>query len=133
MKTLLLISSLLLVSVVGLSQSSVKDGAFIVVDRELHDFGSVEFGSIASCEFVITNTGTKPLNITSCKGSCGCTVPSSPKEPIAPGAKGVIGVKYDTNRVGPFTKTVTILSNAAGQPTKVLTIKGNVVAATAKS
>ena len=81
-----------------------------------------------------TNNGTTPLVITNTQGSCGCTVPSSPKEPIAPGAKGVIGVKYATDRVGPFTKTVTVSSNAAGQPTKVLTIKGNVLAdAPAKS
>ena len=78
--------------------------------------------------FVFTNTGNAPLIIKDAKSTCGCTVPSFPKEPIAPGAKGVIGVKYDTNRVGPFTKTVTISSNAAGQPTKVLTIKGNVIA-----
>ena len=50
MKTILLISSLLLVSVVGLSQSSLKDGALIVVDKEVHDFGSVWFGSVASCD-----------------------------------------------------------------------------------
>ena len=56
-----------------------------------------------------------------------------PEEPIMPGAKGVIGVKYATDRVGPFTKTVTITSNAAGQPTKTLTIKGNVLPDEVKS
>ena len=126
MKTLLLISSLLLVSVVGLSQSSVKDGAFIVVDRELHDFGSVEFGSIASCEFVITNTGTKPLNITSCKGSCGCTVPTCSNLPILPNGTYTMVVKYDTKREGPINKSVTIWSNAVNEPVKVLRIKGSV-------
>ena len=61
----------------------------------------------------------------------GC--PSAPKEPIAPGGKGVIGVKYATDRVGAFTKTVTVTSNAEGQPTKVLTIKGTVLADPVKS
>jgi hypothetical protein len=55
-------------------------------------------------------------------------VPTFPKEPIAPGAKAVIGVKYDTARVGAFTKTVTITSNAAGQETKTVTIKGTIEA-----
>jgi hypothetical protein len=75
-----------------------------------------------------TNNGTKPLIITNTQGSCGCTVPTSPKEPIAPGAKGIIGVKYATDRVGAFTKTVTVTSNADGQATKILTIKGVVLA-----
>lgn len=126
MRTLLLISSLLLVSVVGLSQSSEKDGAFIVVDKELHDFGSVEFGSVATCEFVITNIGTKPLNITSCKGSCGCTVPTCSPIPILPNGTYTMVVKYDTKREGPINKSVTIWSNAVNEPVKVLRIKGSV-------
>ena len=68
----------------------------------------------------------------SATGSCGCTVPDAPKEPIAPGAKAVIKVKYDTNRVGPFTKTVTVTSNASATP-KTLTIKGDVKAPAAKT
>jgi hypothetical protein len=63
------------------------------------------------------------------QGSCGCTVPSYTKEPIAPGASGIIGVKYDTNRSGAFTKTITLTSNSAATPSKVLTIKGNVLPA----
>ena len=70
---------------------------------------------------------------TNTQGSCGCTVPTTPKEPIAPGAKGIIGVKYATDRVGAFTKTVTVTSNAEGQPTKVLTIKGTVLPDPVKS
>ena len=64
--------------------------------------------------------------IQSAKGSCGCTVPEWPKEPIAPGAKGEIIVKYDTKRTGAINKSVTIISNAVNEPTKVLKIKGNV-------
>lgn len=109
------------------------NGAGMVFVTETIDYGTVAYNSDGKREFVFTNNGNKPLIITNAQGSCGCTVPTYPKEPIAPGAKGVIGVKYDTNRVGPFTKTVTISSNATGQPTKVLTIKGNVVAAAAKS
>ncbi|HEX8562938.1 MAG TPA: DUF1573 domain-containing protein [Flavobacterium sp.] len=104
------------------------EGAGIVVENEVIDYGTIAKNADGKREFVFTNNGNKPLIITNAQGSCGCTVPTWPKEPIAPGAKGVIGVKYATDRVGPFTKTVTLTTNAAGQPTKVLTIKGNVLA-----
>ena len=64
--------------------------------------------------------------ISNVKGSCGCTVPTKPEEPIMPGETGEIKVKYATNRVGPFSKTVTITSNAY-EPTVVLKIKGRVL------
>jgi hypothetical protein len=105
------------------------DGAGMVFVSETIDYGTVAANSDGKREFVFTNNGNKPLIITNAVGSCGCTVPTYSKEPIAPGAKGVIGVKYDTSRAGqPFTKTVTISSNAAGSPSKTLTIKGNVLA-----
>jgi len=103
-------------------------GAGMVFDTETIDYGTIAHNADGKREFVFTNNGTKPLIITNTTGSCGCTVPTSPKEPIAPGAKGIIGVKYATDRVGAFTKTVTVTSNAEGQPTKVLTIKGTVLA-----
>lgn len=126
MKTILITLSLFLVSVIGLSQQTEKDGAFIVVDKEVHDFGSVEFGSPLSCEFIITNTGTKPLNITSCKGSCGCTVPVCSQIPILPNGTYTMTVKYDTKREGPINKSVTVWSNAVNEPVKVVRIKGSV-------
>ncbi len=108
------------------------EGAGMVFVSETIDYGTIAANSDGKREFVFTNNGNKPLIITNATGSCGCTVPSYSKEPIAPGAKGVIGVKYDTSRAGqPFTKIVTITSNATGTPSKVLTIKGNVLAAEA--
>lgn len=104
------------------------DGAGMVFATETIDYGTVAHNADGKREFVFTNNGNKPLIITNTQGSCGCTVPTTPKEPIAPGAKGIIGVKYATDRVGPFTKTVTVTSNAAGQATKTLTIKGTVLA-----
>jgi hypothetical protein len=109
------------------------DGAGMVYESETIDYGTIAHNSDGKREFVFTNNGKKPLIITNTKGSCGCTVPTSPKEPIAPGAKGVIGVKYATDRIGAFTKTVTVTSNAEGMPTKVLTIKGTVLGDTPKS
>ena len=110
------------------------NGAGMVFETETIDYGTVAYNSDGRREFVFINNGTKPLIITNAQGSCGCTVPTYPKEPIAPGAKGVIGVKYDTSRAGQaFTKTVTLTTNAVA-PSKTLTIKGNVLAApTAKS
>ena len=105
------------------------EGAGMVFQSETIDYGSVAANSDGKREFTFTNNGNKPLIITNAQGSCGCTVPTYSKEPIAPGAKGVISVKYDTSRAGqPFTKTVTITSNAAGIPSKTLTIKGTVLA-----
>jgi len=103
------------------------EGAGMVFENETIDYGTIPHNADGKREFVFTNNGNKPLIIESTQGSCGCTVPTKPEGPIAPGAKGIIGVKYATDRVGQFTKTVTVKSNATGQETKVLTIKGNVL------
>lgn len=103
------------------------NGAGMVFENETIDYGTIAHNADGKREFVFTNNGNKPLIITNTQGSCGCTVPTSPKEPILPGAKAVIGVKYATDRIGAFTKTVTVTSNAEGVPTKVLTIKGTVL------
>jgi NAD-dependent dihydropyrimidine dehydrogenase PreA subunit len=80
---------------------------------------NIYFGKVAKGDennstryFKFTNTGKSPLIISSCHGSCGCTVPSCPTEAILPGKAGEIKVHYDINRPGPFTKTVTVSSNA---------------------
>ena len=104
------------------------DGAVISVDKEVHDYGTITQGDNGECKFTVTNTGNEPLIISLCKGSCGCTVPVCPKEPIAPGATAEITVKYNTNRVGPINKSVTITSNASNEPSKRIRISGNVTA-----
>ncbi len=101
--------------------------ADIKMDKTTHDYGNIMQGANGECEFKFTNTGKEPLVITNCQGSCGCTVPQCPKEPILPGKSSVIKVKYDTNRVGGIYKTVTVTSNAKSGNV-VLTIKGNVEA-----
>lgn len=89
------------------------------------DYGTINKGTSGEREFKFTNTGRSPLILSSCRGSCGCTVPVCPTEPIMPGQKGSIKVTYDTQRVGPFTKTVTVNSNAK-TPTETLKITGTV-------
>ncbi|MEN9875928.1 MAG: hypothetical protein RLZZ529_925 [Bacteroidota bacterium] len=142
MKKIIVLAILILGSIASNAQETSKKakqvaskvaGAGMLFAKEVIDYGTISQNADGKREFVFTNNGNAPLVITNAQGSCGCTVPSTPKEPILPGSKGTIGVKYDTSRPGTFTKTVTISSNAAGQPTKVLTIKGNVVAASAKS
>ncbi len=109
-------------------ESSKVDGPGMLFDTETIDYGTVAPNSEGKREFSFVNNGNKPLIIESTQGSCGCTVPTKPEKPILPGERGVIGVKYDTSRAGqPFTKNVTVKSNAVGQETKVLTIKGVVL------
>lgn len=103
-------------------------GAVIELDKDVHDYGTIEQGANGECEFTVKNTGTEPLILSRCKGSCGCTVPTCPQEPIAPGASAKIKVKYDSNRVGPINKSVTITSNAGNEPNKVIRIKGQIKA-----
>jgi hypothetical protein len=89
------------------------------------DYGKIEKGSDKIRKFKFTNTGNEPLIIKSAKGSCGCTVPTYPQEPIMPGESATIDVSYDTNRTGPFTKTVTLTTNETPD-SHTLTIKGEV-------
>ena len=131
MKKAMFTLSLLVAAMFGMNavaQEVGASGAVITIDKEVHDYGTLEQGGNGECTFTVTNTGTEPLIIQMCKGSCGCTVPSCPQEPIAPGASATIKVKYDTNRVGPINKTVTITSNASNEPSKMIRIKGNIVA-----
>jgi hypothetical protein len=94
--------------------------------EETHDYGEVPEGPLAEYDFEFKNTGKKPIVINEAHGSCGCTVPSWPHEPILPKQKGVIHVAYTTNgRPGPIMKDVTINSNAKQQP-MVLHIRGTV-------
>ncbi|WP_284652295.1 DUF1573 domain-containing protein [Flavobacterium terrisoli] len=95
---------------------------------------TIDYGKVTKDEdsgirvFEFTNTGTAPLIITDVKSSCGCTVPSKPTEPIAPGKIGKIEVKYNMNP-GPIRKTITVETNAvnAEEGRVILKIKGEVV------
>jgi len=110
-----------------LAQEVSQDGAKIKFDKEVHDYGTIKNGADGTCTFDFTNTGNQPLIISNAKGSCGCTVPSWPKEPVTPGQTATITVKYDTKRTCAINKSVTITSNAVNEPTKVIRIKGNVL------
>ena len=84
----------------------------MVFDSYEHDFGTMDEGDAVTHIFSFTNTGSEPLILDKCKGSCGCTVPQCPKEPIAPGASGKIEVKFNSKgKKNNQTKTVTINAN----------------------
>ena len=110
------------------STTFAQSGPKISVDKDVHDYGTISQGANGTCEFKVTNTGDQPLIISNCKGSCGCTVPKCDTAPVAPGASTTITVKYDSSRVGPINKSVTITSNAVNAPTKIIRIKGEVKA-----
>ncbi|HRH37544.1 MAG TPA: DUF1573 domain-containing protein [Flavobacteriales bacterium] len=102
-------------------------GAVITFETTEHDYGTVEQASNGTCTFNFTNTGKEPLIISNCQSSCGCMVARCDRDPVLPGKSGVVEVKYDTQRVGPFTKNVTVVSNAVNAPTVALRIKGTVI------
>ena len=88
------------------------NGPVITFDSLVVDFGTIDQNSDPIRIATFTNTGKKPLHITNCKGSCGCTVPKCPTTPIMPGEQGTMKVRYDTKRPGRIYKTVTVKSNA---------------------
>lgn len=95
--------------------------------EEAYDFGEVSQGEKVTKVFTFRNIGNADLLIADAKGSCGCTVPEFPKEPIAPGEEGIIKVVFDSNgKKGVVHNTVTLIANTVPN-TKVLAIKGNVL------
>ncbi len=110
------------------AQDAVKEnkGVFQFESSEI-DYGTIPHNADGVRAFKFKNVGNAPIVITNVKGSCGCTVPTKPDHAIMPGESAEIGVKYATNRVGPFSKTVTVTSNAS-EPTVILKIKGKVLA-----
>jgi hypothetical protein len=89
------------------------------------DYGTVEYGSEPLRIVKFTNTGTEPLVIKNARGSCGCTVPTWDKNPIAPGQSSTMEVRYDTNRPGPINKSITITTNE-GPDNHILQVIGTV-------
>ena len=126
---LILFVGILSISVNGQTKEEIKKdftGPVFEFENAVIDYGDIAANSDGNRTFKFKNVGKSPLIITAVKGSCGCTVPTKPEEPIMPGESGEIKVKYATNRIGPFSKTVTITSNAY-EPTVVLKVKGRVL------
>jgi len=90
----------------------------------VHDYGNIYKGDNGVCNFEFTNTGKADLQLTNVSSSCGCTVPSWPREAIPPGQSATIKVSYDTKRVGGINKSIYVDSNAGERVT--LSIRGTV-------
>lgn len=118
--------TILFIGLVSLGLNAQEKVAKIEFKTDVIDYGTIEKGSNGIRVFEFTNTGNAPLIISNVRSTCGCTVPKKPKGPIMPGETGEIQVKYDTNRVNPIRKTITVISNA-DTPTVALKIKGLVV------
>ena len=118
--------TILCIGLLSFSINAQEKVAKIEFKTDVIDYGTIVKGANGLRIFEFTNTGDAPLIITKVKSSCGCTVPSWPEEPVMPGENGKIEVKYDTKRVMPIRKTITVTSNAS-TPTVALKIKGLVV------
>jgi Protein of unknown function (DUF1573). len=125
-----LVSILFLMLGTAVAQEAVtenQNGPEIEFSKTVHDYGEIPFNGDGNCEFLFTNTGNEPLILQKPKSSCGCTIPTWPKDPILPGESNSIKVTYRTNRAGNINKTVTVTSNAKQNGTVVLRIKGKVL------
>ena len=116
----------LFVTVLSLGVYAQDKVAKIEFKTDVIDYGTIEKGADGERIFEFTNTGNAPLIISNAKSTCGCTVPNWPKAPIMPGETGEIRVKYDTKRVNPIRKTITVTSNA-DTPSVALKIKGLII------
>jgi len=101
------------VAVAAERDESAKQVPVMEFEKSEHDFGTIEPGTPQETIFTFTNTGNAPLVITKATSSCGCTVPNPPKEPIAPGEKGELLVKFNGTGQNQVTKTITVVANTA--------------------
>ncbi len=105
------------------TSENIKGDSIALIETE-YDFGKIPQGKPVTHEFVITNTGIKPITLDNVVASCGCTTPEWSKEPINPGASSKIIVGYNAAADGAFTKSITLSYN--GNKTRVILIKGEV-------
>lgn len=123
---ILLIALLISTFSFGQNPDNVKKIGFLTFETETIDYGTIVQNANGERVFTFKNTGESPILISKVKASCGCTVPTYPKAPIMPGETASIDIKYATSRLGKFSKTITVFSNA-NETEKKLVIKGNVV------
>lgn len=117
---------LFVAALMAVSIQAQEKKAEITFDVDTVDYGEVAYGSDGVRSFTFTNTGNDVLIVARVYSTCGCTVPEKPEDPIQPGEKGVIKIKYDTKRPGPIRRTITVYSNASEVPYS-LKIKGTVL------
>ncbi len=109
------------------TEEVAKSGPIMTFEAMDVDYGTIEQNSEPLRKLKFENTGTEPLVIKNARGSCGCTVPIWPKEPILPGETEYLEIRYATNRKGPFSKTVTLTTNEVGTKPHVIKVHGKVL------
>lgn len=125
-KTFFILFAMLFVSLSTMAQEPAAAATDSIVFNQLEiDYGTIEQGSDGEVEFKFTNKGQAPIVLSNVRASCGCTTPSWPRNPILPGEEGIVKVKYNTNIVGSFNKSITVTSNAKN-PNVTLRVKGTV-------
>jgi hypothetical protein len=107
------------------AQDAIEAGAIHFNVSEVN-YGLIDYDSNPFREVTVTNIGNYPLLINSCRASCGCTIPNCPTEPLLPKNKAVIKIRYNTTRVGQFSKTITVYSNDQKNPISLIKIYGEV-------
>jgi hypothetical protein len=127
----LLILCAALVGFTAMTAMQTDNKAEFKFEKETYDFGKVPQGTPVTAELKFTNIGEEPLIISEVQPSCGCTVANFTKTPVKKGEAGTISLTYNASAVGPFTKAVTVKSNAR-TPVKLLYIKGEVVTRASK-
>lgn len=123
---ILLFIGLVSLSVKAQEKATDPNAAVFEFQSEMIDYGTIPVNADGNRVFKFKNVGKSPLIIERIQSSCGCTVPKKPEEPILPGKTGEIEVGYATSRVGGFSKSITVFSNAS-EPSKELRIKGIVI------
>ena len=131
MKGLLLVFAVLLMGSSTYAQTAIQYRPELTFDSTTYNYGEILQNSDGSAEFLFTNTGEETLLISTIKSSCGCLVPTWSKEQILPGDKGVIKIRYNTKRLGPFNKSLTVYLELTDAPstsiyTIMLTVTGRV-------
>lgn len=110
----------------SVEEKAKKSGKEIFFEEEFHNYGEIAENSNGSYSFIFKNVSDEPIIINRVRSSCGCTIPEWPREPIEPGEGDEILVRYNTELVGPFQKSIYVYSSAENSPVK-LQIKGKVI------
>lgn len=125
------IATFILSMIIGVQFMAAQEQAIqtkekiIAWNETTHDFGKIVQNDPATVTFTLKNNGTAPVIITAAKSSCGCTVAEYTKEPVKPGETGIVKATYNSAKVGPFSKTVTVTFDGI-ETAEVLMIKGEV-------
>jgi len=104
-----------------------QGGPVMTLESDVVDYGTINQHGEPLRVLKFSNTGTEPLVIKNARGSCGCTVPTWPKEPILPGEESTIEIRYATNRLGKINKKVTLTTNEANGGKQVISVVGNIL------